>query len=87
MRSVAGILSPEAYDNGVQFGVEKGKGEGASGVLVNLVNLKFGPLSEANSLKIRSIQDVGTINGLCMNLLTAVSVDEFMAIVEKVLDA
>jgi len=87
MRSVAGILSPEAYDNGVQFGVEKGKGEGASGVLVNLVNLKFGPLSEANSLKIRSIQDVGTINGLCMNLLTASSIDEFMFTVDKVLDA
>ena len=91
MRSVAGILSPEAYEKGVQVGeeraMEKGRGEGASGVLVNLVNLKFGPLSEANSLKIRSIQDVGTINGLCMNLLTASSIDEFMFTVDKVLDA
>ena len=91
MRSVVSRIAPEAYEKGIQVGeeraMEKGRGEGASGVLVNLVNLKFGPLSEANSLRIRSIQDIGTINGLCKNLLTVSSIDEFMATVDKVLDA
>ena len=89
MRSVVSRIAPEAYQNGVQAGIEKGmekgRGEGASSVLVSLLNAKFGTLSEKNSLKIRSIQDVGTINGLCMNLLSVGSIDEFMAIVDKVM--
>ena len=45
MRSVAGILSPEAYDNGVRVGVEKCKGETLTTALLNQLVLKFGPLS------------------------------------------
>lgn len=45
MRSVAGILSPEAYNNGVQVGVEKCKGETLTTALLNQLVLKFGPLS------------------------------------------
>lgn len=45
MRSVAGILSPEAYENGVQAGVEKCKGETLTAVLLNQLVLKFSHLS------------------------------------------
>ena len=94
MRSVAGILSPEAYQNGVQAGIEKGmekgmekgRGEGIRMVLLNQLMIKFGPVSERNIAKLQSVKNADALNGLSMSLITAKSLDEFMVSVDKILD-
>ena len=95
MRSVAGILSPEAYEKGIQVGEEKGiekgeakgRGQNARIVLLSLVTAKFGPLSEKHSEKLKMLKDADTLNGLCVSLLTVNTIDEFMATVDNLLDA
>ena len=86
MRSVVSRIAPEAYENGVQVGVEKGKGEGAAGLLVRQLNAKFGIISAANIKKIKSIQDVDALSALGIKFLETSSIDEFMATVDKVLE-
>ena len=86
MRSVAGILSPEAYEKGVQVGEEKGEGLGFAKLLVRQLNAKFGLLSAANIQKIKSIQDVDALGSLGVKFLETSSIDEFMGYVDKVLE-
>lgn len=91
MLSVAARIAPEAYERGFEvgfmIGYEIGRLKGAREILFSLFWCKYGILSQKNAKRIKQIDDADALNGLCCNLLNISSIDEFMAVVDKVLES